>query len=118
MSAYVDAVLAELGRSADQLEPKTIFLVVGRRVCCRRRLMKRILEKDTGSRMRSSGTIECNPVPRFSTVEGEINFAGSREPDFRWRAGALMTRCWTVLGRIHTEDSAVRSYEKLRAAGV
>jgi len=115
MSAYVDAVVAELGRYADQLQPKTIFFGGGTPSLLPAGLMRRILER-IPAQQATEWTVECNPAT-VSTEKAKLfrEFGVNR---ISMGVQALDDAMLEVLGRIHTEDSAVRSYEKLRAAGV
>lgn len=118
MSAYVDDVIAELSRGEVTLEPKTIFFGGGTPSLLPAAQMRRLLEGLSRSLSRTGideWTIECNPAT-VSTEKAQLfrEFGVNR---ISMGVQALDDAMLEVLGRIHTEDSAVRSYEKLRAAG-
>ncbi|MEI6085125.1 MAG: radical SAM family heme chaperone HemW [Verrucomicrobiota bacterium] len=141
MSAYVDVVIAELAawsgvgaaspprsvpnpsRGGDAapttqaqwvIAPKTIFFGGGTPSLLPAPLMRRILEQ-VPARHATEWTVECNPAT-VSTEKAKLfrEFGVNR---ISMGVQALDDAMLEVLGRIHTEDSAVRSYEKLRAAG-
>ena len=118
MGAYVDGAIAELSRYAEQLQPRTIFFGGGTPSLLPAAVMRRLLEG--GRRYLSltgivEWTVECNPAT-VSTEKAKLfrEFGVNR---ISMGVQALDDAMLEVLGRVHTEDSAVRSYEKLRAAG-
>lgn len=114
MGAYVDGALAELSRYADQLAPRTIFFGGGTPSLLPAALMRRVLEKVPANQV-DEWTIECNPAT-VTTEKAKLyrEFGVNR---ISMGVQALDDAMLEVLGRVHSEDSAVRSYEKLRAAG-
>ncbi|MCG3149035.1 MAG: Oxygen-independent coproporphyrinogen-III oxidase-like protein YqeR [Verrucomicrobiae bacterium] len=112
MGAYVDGALAELSRY--ELQPRTIFFGGGTPSLLPATLMRRLLEKIPAGDV-EEWTIECNPAT-VSTEKAKLfrEFGVNR---ISMGVQALDDAMLEVLGRVHSEDSAVRSYEKLRAAG-
>ena len=113
MAGYVDALLRELEQVRSRLAPKTIFFGGGTPSLLPAALMRRILERiPSGAK---EWTIECNPAT-VSTEKAKVfrEFGVNR---ISMGVQALDDEMLQVLGRVHSEDSAVRSYEKLRAAG-
>jgi oxygen-independent coproporphyrinogen-3 oxidase len=114
MSTYVEHARAELTRVADQLEPHTIFFGGGTPSLLPAALMRRLLEC-IPARKATEWTIECNPAT-VSTEKAKLfrEFGVNR---ISLGVQALDDAMLAALGRVHSADSAVRSYEKLRAAG-
>jgi oxygen-independent coproporphyrinogen-3 oxidase len=118
MEGYVGAVVRELENFAPQLAPRTVFFGGGTPSLLPAPLMGRILEavgKWGLSRGVSEWTIECNP----STVSSEKarlfrEFGVNR---ISMGVQALDDELLETIGRIHTVEAAIGSYEKLRAAG-
>ncbi len=114
MAGYVDAVLRELDRFAARLEPRTIFFGGGTPSILPVNLMRRVLEKIPVGHV-AEFTIECNP----STVSSEKAKLYRQFGVNRISMGlqSLDDELLVKLGRVHTVNAAVRSFEKLRAAG-
>jgi oxygen-independent coproporphyrinogen-3 oxidase len=118
MEDYVGAVVKELENFTPRLAPKTVFFGGGTPSLLPAPLMRRILEAVGGWGLRravSEWTIECNP----STVSSEKaklfrEFGVNR---ISMGVQALDDELLETIGRIHTVEAAIGSYEKLRAAG-
>jgi oxygen-independent coproporphyrinogen-3 oxidase len=96
------------------LEPKTIFFGGGTPSLLPAALMRRILERIPAQKA-TEWTVECNPAT--VSMEKAKLFREFGVNRISLGVQALDDAMLAVLGRVHTEDSAVRSYEKLRAAG-
>jgi oxygen-independent coproporphyrinogen-3 oxidase len=114
MARYVDALLAELEQFTPWLAPTTIFFGGGTPSLLPVRLMRRIFEKIPASRV-TEWTVECNP----STVSAEKaklfrEFGVNR---ISMGVQAFDDDLLARIGRVHSAQAAIGSYEKLRAAG-
>jgi oxygen-independent coproporphyrinogen-3 oxidase len=114
MAGYVEALLVEIDRFALQLRPKTIFFGGGTPSLLPAKLMRRILERIPAADT-SEWTIECNPST-VSTEKAKLfrEFGVNR---ISMGVQALDDELLQVIGRVHSVESAISSYRKLRAAG-
>jgi oxygen-independent coproporphyrinogen III oxidase len=117
MERYVDALLREIDRVADQLRPQTVFFGGGTPSLLPVSLWERIFESFQRHRFPPplECTVECNPATvslekaRFLRDHGvnriSLGVQSLEEP--------LLDR----LGRIHSRDAVFRSFDLLRRAG-
>jgi oxygen-independent coproporphyrinogen III oxidase len=114
MTGYVDALLRELERFAPQLAPQTIFFGGGTPSLLPAPLMRRILEKMPATQA-TEWTVECNPAT-VSTEKAKLfrEFGVNR---ISMGVQALDDELLDVIGRVHSVESAMASYRKLREAG-
>ena len=115
MSAFVDAVLAELQPWADRLAPKTIFIGGGTPSLLPAPLLRQLFAGLPRDPELIEWTVECNPA----TVTPEKMAAFQEAGVNRISLGvqSLDDALLQTLGRIHTAATAVATYRDLRAAG-
>ena len=114
MNEYVDATLAELAAFPGTLVPETIFFGGGTPSLLPLTPMRRLLEKIPAAGVREF-TIECNPAT-VSADKAQL-FRDHGVNRISMGVQALDETMLQTLGRIHSSDQAVASYEKLRTAG-
>lgn len=111
MTAYVDAVLAELEPFRDQLSPVTIFFGGGTPTLLPVPLLQRLLLPATPAEW----TVEANPATVTREKADALRAGGVNRISLGVQSfdDAILRR----LGRIHTAPEAVATYELLRTAG-
>src|SRR5579862_235216 len=119
MEDYVNALLLEIEKCSAQLAPKTIFFGGGTPSLLPATLMRRILESirsKVSLNHVKEWTIECNPST-VSTEKAKLfqEFGVNR---ISMGVQALDDDLLQNIGRVHSVDAAVSSYEKLRATGI
>jgi oxygen-independent coproporphyrinogen-3 oxidase len=112
MTGYVDSLLRELDRFAPQLAPQTTFFGGGTPSLLPVPLMRRILKPLSPGR---EWTMECNPST-ISTEKAKL-YRDAGVNRLSMGVQALDDEMLDVLGRVHSVEGAVASFQRLRDAG-
>jgi len=118
MREYVEALLIELHQYAANVQPKTMFFGGGTPSLLPTSLMHKVLDAVSSELPLDSveeWTIECNPST-VSTEKAKL-FREYGVNRISMGVQALDEEMLDIIGRVHSVEGAVKSYEKLRVAG-
>lgn len=115
MSDYLDAAIAELNQSPISIQPRTIFFGGGTPSLLPVPQMRRLLESVAKTGTPSEFTIECNPATVTADKAKLYRDLGVNRISLGVQSfdDAMLKS----LGRIHTGDQVIKTYELLRATG-